>query len=105
MSRDTALQMPTAVTLLHDTSQEGEAFASMYERGGLMTTEDGALTLLAGATAGGGTRVNWLAPELCLPFQVCSVSEQGGMEPPLRLPPQCSFLLLCSHGATCLQWS
>ena len=67
-SRDTALKRPAAVTLLHDFPQEGEAFTSMYERGGLMTTEDGAFTLMAGATAGGGTRVNWSAPELCMPF-------------------------------------
>ena len=53
--------------------QEGEAFASMYERGGLMTTEDGAFTLLAGATAGGGTRVNWSASELCLHLPGCFV--------------------------------
>lgn len=70
-----------------------------------MTTEDGAFTLMAGATAGGGTRVNWLAPDLCLLFQGCSFREQECMEPALHLLPHCSFLLLCSRGATCLRWS
>lgn len=33
----------------------------MYEQGGIMTSEDGGLAVLAGATLGGGTRVNWCA--------------------------------------------
>ena len=40
-------------------AQEGNALSSMYEKGGLLTTEDGNMTLWAGATVGGGTRVNW----------------------------------------------
>ena len=40
---------------------EAEAFESMYERGGFCTTKDGNIVVLAGATVGGGTTVNWSA--------------------------------------------
>lgn len=43
------------------TLQEGQAFQAMYEQGGILATEDGAMSVLAGATLGGGTRVNWCA--------------------------------------------
>jgi len=43
------------------TLQEGEAFASMYDYGGLLTTENGTTSVLAGSTLGGGTRINWNA--------------------------------------------
>ena len=33
----------------------------MYERGGLLASEDAGVSVLAGATLGGGTRVNWSA--------------------------------------------
>ena len=39
--------------------QEGDALGSMYEKNGLLATEDGNIFLWAGATVGGGTRVNW----------------------------------------------
>ena len=39
--------------------QEGETFASMYEGGGLVSNESTSANILAGATLGGGTRVNW----------------------------------------------
>lgn len=35
---------------------EAAGFESMYERGGMVTTENGAMTVLAGSTLGGGTR-------------------------------------------------
>jgi long-chain-alcohol oxidase len=41
--------------------QEGEAFSSMYDYGGLITTENGTTSVLAGSTLGGGTRINWNA--------------------------------------------
>lgn len=41
--------------------QEGEAFSSMYEQAGILSTVDGGLSVLAGSTLGGGTRVNWSA--------------------------------------------
>ena len=40
---------------------EAEAFEAMYERGGFCTTKDGNIVVLAGATVGGGTTVNWSA--------------------------------------------
>jgi hypothetical protein len=36
------------------TWRENQAFEEMYERAGFMITRDGGLTLLAGATLGGG---------------------------------------------------
>jgi hypothetical protein len=36
------------------TWRENEAFEDMYERAGFMTTDDGALVMLAGSTLGGG---------------------------------------------------
>ncbi len=46
--------------------QEGEAFKSMYEGGGLVSNESTSANILAGATLGGGTRVNWWAPNPAL---------------------------------------
>eukprot|EP00884_Botryococcus_braunii_P009550 jgi/Botrbrau1/18597/Bobra.0367s0039.1 len=40
---------------------EKHAMSTMYERGGTMSTHDLACTVLAGATVGGGTRINWAA--------------------------------------------
>ena len=39
--------------------QEGDATTSMYEQDALMCTEDGNIFIWAGATVGGGTRINW----------------------------------------------
>ncbi|DBA72909.1 TPA: hypothetical protein ACH3X2_009868 [Trebouxia sp. C0005] len=38
---------------------EGDALGSMYEKDGLLASEDGNIFLWAGATVGGGTRINW----------------------------------------------
>ncbi|KAL7544966.1 hypothetical protein ACHAWF_014357 [Thalassiosira exigua] len=38
---------------------ESEAIRDMYEKSGLLTTDDGAVSILAGATFGGGTAINW----------------------------------------------
>ena len=40
---------------------ERDAFAVMYEGCGLAATDDAGVSILAGATLGGGTRVNWSA--------------------------------------------
>lgn len=40
---------------------EAHGFPNMYERGTLYSTKDLAVNVLAGATLGGGTRVNWCA--------------------------------------------
>lgn len=40
---------------------ESDGFNRLYENGGLMATEDGAMTILAGSTFGGGTTINWSA--------------------------------------------
>jgi choline dehydrogenase-like flavoprotein len=41
--------------------REFEAFRSMYENAGILTSEDLGFVVLAGATLGGGTTVNWAA--------------------------------------------
>ncbi|KAK9833904.1 hypothetical protein WJX74_009498 [Apatococcus lobatus] len=41
------------------TLNEGEAYSTMYEGAGAMKSDNTCLTILAGATVGGGTRVNW----------------------------------------------
>eukprot|EP00928_Gymnodinium_smaydae_P071062 TRINITY_DN54744_c0_g1_i1.p1 TRINITY_DN54744_c0_g1~~TRINITY_DN54744_c0_g1_i1.p1 ORF type:complete len:734 (+),score=130.03 TRINITY_DN54744_c0_g1_i1:49-2250(+) len=38
---------------------EGDALDRLYERGGLVSTEDSGIAVMAGATFGGGTTVNW----------------------------------------------
>ncbi|CAE8594209.1 unnamed protein product [Polarella glacialis] len=38
---------------------EGEALDQLYERGGVVSTEDTGLAVLAGGTFGGGSAVNW----------------------------------------------
>jgi hypothetical protein len=45
---------------------EGDAFEQMYERAGFMSTEDGALVVLAGSTLGGGKLLRLHTPELLL---------------------------------------
>ena len=45
-------------------TNEAAAFDGLYLRHGLLTTSDRAIPILAGATAGGGTTVNWMT---CLP--------------------------------------
>jgi long-chain-alcohol oxidase len=55
------LEKSTFIPAKEMTLQEGEASGSMYEYGGLLTTENGATSVLAGSTLGGGTRVNWNA--------------------------------------------
>ncbi|EFJ31433.1 hypothetical protein SELMODRAFT_87621 [Selaginella moellendorffii] len=40
---------------------EGPSMRAMYEGGGLLTTADGGINLMAGSTVGGGTVMNWAA--------------------------------------------
>lgn len=41
--------------------REFEAFRSMYENAGILTSEDLGVVVLAGSTLGGGTTINWAA--------------------------------------------
>lgn len=47
------------------TNLECEALDTMYEKHSLLTTSDGNVMILAGATLGGGTAINWAC---CLPL-------------------------------------
>jgi len=49
---------------------EGDALNSLYERGGLVSTEDTGIAVLAASTFGGGPTVNW-ACSLRTPDHVC----------------------------------
>jgi hypothetical protein len=69
--------------------QEGESLNTMYERSGLALTDDSGVTLLAGSTLGGGTRVNWCVLErrdcemICVRFLRfwCNSAEGGELFP------------------------
>jgi hypothetical protein len=66
------------VLLLHATDLswlENEAFEDMYERAGFMTTDDGALVMLAGSTLGGGEL--WFLRTLGV-LLACSVEADAG---------------------------
>ena len=56
--------------------QEGDALGSMYEKDGLLATEDGNIFMWAGATVGGGTRVNWWLSSLSA-HMLCPVPFRG----------------------------
>ncbi|KAF9905871.1 hypothetical protein BX616_000900 [Lobosporangium transversale] len=51
------------------TLDQADAFQKLYENGGSLANHDGAITILAGNTWGGGTTVNWCA-SLQLPYYV-----------------------------------
>ncbi|KAL1524311.1 hypothetical protein AB1Y20_019212 [Prymnesium parvum] len=45
--------------------EELDAFSRLYEKSGLLTTSDGAMSILAGACLGGGSTINWAC---CIPL-------------------------------------
>jgi choline dehydrogenase-like flavoprotein len=69
------------------TNLESPSFATLYEQGGTLRTSDGAVTILAGSTLGGGTAVNWAC---CLPLPefvrdewsaALALADHGGRNP------------------------
>lgn len=63
---------------------EGEAFANLYEQYGVKTSSDAGVSILAGSTLGGGTRVNWCA-SLRTPSHV------------LKVDQDIIYILKCAH--------
>jgi choline dehydrogenase-like flavoprotein len=59
--------------------RECESFAHTFEKGGLCTTADGNITVLAGACVGGGSTINWSASFLTPPH---ILEEWSGMGMP-----------------------
>ncbi|KFH71384.1 hypothetical protein MVEG_01683 [Podila verticillata NRRL 6337] len=57
---------------------QADAFNKLYESRGALSSTDGAITILAGATWGGGTTVNWCA-SLQLPYFVREEWAKGGL--------------------------
>ncbi|KAG0031545.1 hypothetical protein BGZ81_001020 [Podila clonocystis] len=55
-----------------------EAFNNLYESRAALSSADGAITVLAGSTWGGGTTVNWCA-SLQLPYYVREEWAKGGL--------------------------
>jgi long-chain-alcohol oxidase len=58
---------------------EGPAVGEMFEAGGFATSRDGAVTVLAGATLGGGTKINWCASIRPPPHLLKEWAEQHGL--------------------------
>lgn len=59
--RVVVIEKSTFIPIAAMSQQEGQGMASMYEASGLLPSESGAMSILAGSTLGGGTRVNWSA--------------------------------------------
>ena len=58
---------------------EGQAVGDMFEAGGFATSQEGAVTVLAGATLGGGTKINWCAAIRPPPHLRKEWAEQHGL--------------------------
>jgi len=59
------LEKGTYIAPADISNEEADALDRMYETHGLLTTKDGSMMILAGATLGGGTTINW---SCCLPL-------------------------------------
>jgi long-chain-alcohol oxidase len=55
------LEKSTFVSVTQLPMTERQAFERLYEAHGLLSSEDASISLLAGSTLGGGSRVNWCA--------------------------------------------
>jgi choline dehydrogenase-like flavoprotein len=106
----------------HLPTDEMDAYDRVYLNHGLLTTWDGAITMLAGAAVGGGTLVNWMtciaAPEdvradwardhgldgidgASFDDDVATVERELGVAPSAVIPPKDDVIL---RGAAALGW-
>lgn len=103
-------------------TDELDAYRRVYLNHGLLTTWDGAITMLAGTAVGGGTLVNWMT-SIAVPPDVraewarehgvdgidgpefdsdlAAVSAAVGVSPSISIPPKDDVIL---RGATRLGW-
>ncbi len=58
---------------------EVQGYSELYYGGGLATSEDGSISILAGATLGGGTVVNYMN---CIPTPASSLSAPSSVNTP-----------------------
>ena len=106
----------------HLPTDEMDAYDRVYLNHGLLTTWDGAITMLAGAAVGGGTLVNWMtsisAPDdvradwardhgidgidgAVFDDDVATIERQLGVAPAAIIPPKDGVIL---RGAAALGW-
>ncbi len=106
----------------HLPADELDAFSRLYLNHGLLTTWDGAVTMLAGSAVGGGTLVNWMtsiaAPDDVradwarehgldgvdgpgFDADVATIERELGVAPASVIPPKDGLIL---RGAAALGW-
>lgn len=74
--------------------RECEAMANVYDKGGLITSVDGAISILAGSCVGGGSTINWSA-SFAPPKTVLQDWATSGLASfqYVKSPTDCSFFL------------
>jgi choline dehydrogenase-like flavoprotein len=106
----------------HLPTDELDAYSRLYLNHGLLTTWDGAITMLAGTAVGGGTLVNWMtsiaAPDdvraewagdhgidgidgQAFDDDVAAIERELGVAPATVIPPKDAVIL---RGAAALGW-
>lgn len=61
LTRVVVLEKSSFIPASNLSLEEGESLRTMYECAGFLGTEDGMVSVVAGSTLGGGSRINWCA--------------------------------------------